>query len=59
LAHIQGMVVSSMLLICLAIQISILQLWNSFHDPKDIDAVVEESLSKLGTDYLDLYLIHW
>ena len=35
------------------------QLWNTFHSPEDIEAVVDESLSKLGTDYLDLYLIHW
>ncbi|KAJ2917015.1 hypothetical protein MD484_g3371, partial [Candolleomyces efflorescens] len=35
------------------------KLWNTFHSPEDIEAVVDESLSKLGTDYLDLYLIHW
>ncbi|TFK40509.1 NADP-dependent oxidoreductase domain-containing protein [Crucibulum laeve] len=35
------------------------KLWNTFHDPKDIEPVLDESLSKLGTDYLDLYLIHW
>lgn len=35
------------------------QLWNSFHDPKDIERVLDESLTRLGTDYLDLYLIHW
>jgi diketogulonate reductase-like aldo/keto reductase len=35
------------------------QLWNSFHDPKDIERVLDESLARLGTDYLDLYLIHW
>lgn len=35
------------------------QLWNSFHAPKDIERVLDESLARLGTDYLDLYLIHW
>ncbi|KAF8635966.1 hypothetical protein AX15_000130 [Amanita polypyramis BW_CC] len=35
------------------------KLWNSFHAPVDIERVLDESLAKLGTDYLDLYLIHW
>ncbi|KAJ2921113.1 hypothetical protein H1R20_g15981, partial [Candolleomyces eurysporus] len=35
------------------------KLWNAFHAPEDIEPVVDESLSKLGTNYLDLYLIHW
>ncbi|KAK0460029.1 NADP-dependent oxidoreductase domain-containing protein [Desarmillaria tabescens] len=35
------------------------QLWNSFHDPEDVENALDESLSRLGTDYLDLYLIHW
>jgi len=35
------------------------KLWNSFHAPKDIERVLDESLARLGTDYLDLYLIHW
>ncbi|KAJ7268076.1 NADP-dependent oxidoreductase domain-containing protein [Mycena rebaudengoi] len=26
---------------------------------KDIEPALDESLAKLGTDYLDLYLIHW
>jgi len=35
------------------------KLWNNFHAPEDIEPVLDDSLSKLGTDYLDLYLIHW
>ncbi|KAF8607340.1 hypothetical protein BDV93DRAFT_603951 [Ceratobasidium sp. AG-I] len=35
------------------------KLWNSFHKPEDIEPVLDETLSKLQTDYLDLYLIHW
>ncbi|KIJ05719.1 hypothetical protein PAXINDRAFT_141089, partial [Paxillus involutus ATCC 200175] len=35
------------------------KLWNNFHAPEDIEPVLDQSLSLLGTDYLDLYLIHW
>ncbi|KAG6866171.1 hypothetical protein C0991_007721 [Blastosporella zonata] len=35
------------------------KLWNTFHAPEDVEASLDESLSHLGTDYLDLYLIHW
>ncbi|KAG6909277.1 hypothetical protein DXG01_001221 [Tephrocybe rancida] len=35
------------------------KLWNTFHAPEDVETAVDESLSRLGTDYLDLYLIHW
>ncbi|KZS97365.1 Aldo/keto reductase [Sistotremastrum niveocremeum HHB9708] len=35
------------------------KLWNSFHQPDDVAPALEESLKRLGTDYLDLYLIHW
>lgn len=35
------------------------KLWNSFHQPEDVAPALEESLKRLGTDYLDLYLIHW
>ncbi len=32
---------------------------NGFHRPDDARKAFEETLSKLGTDYLDLFLIHW
>jgi diketogulonate reductase-like aldo/keto reductase len=35
------------------------KLWNSFHAPENIEPVLDMTLSALGTDYLDLYLIHW
>ncbi|KAF5382622.1 hypothetical protein D9615_002763 [Tricholomella constricta] len=35
------------------------KLWNTFHAPEDIEPSLDESLYHLGTDYLDLYLIHW
>ncbi|KAJ3769333.1 NADP-dependent oxidoreductase domain-containing protein [Lentinula raphanica] len=35
------------------------KLWNNFHAPEDIEPALDDSLKKLGTDYLDLYIIHW
>ncbi|EIN12084.1 hypothetical protein PUNSTDRAFT_99490 [Punctularia strigosozonata HHB-11173 SS5] len=35
------------------------KLWNEFHHPDDVEAALDRSLSKLGTDYVDLYLMHW
>ncbi|MCL1949080.1 MAG: aldo/keto reductase [Turicibacter sp.] len=33
--------------------------WNDIHTFEDAKAAIAESLHKLKTDYLDLYLIHW
>ncbi len=35
------------------------KLWNDFHGYEATLKVFEETLENLGTDYLDLYLIHW
>ena len=35
------------------------KLWNSDHGYKEAKAAIDKSLQNLGTDYLDLYLIHW
>lgn len=35
------------------------KLQNSAHGYENVRREVEETLEKLGTDYLDLYLIHW
>ncbi len=32
---------------------------NSFHRPDDVRRSFDESLSKLGLDFVDLFLIHW
>ncbi|MFL6061216.1 MAG: aldo/keto reductase [Marmoricola sp.] len=32
---------------------------NGFHRPDDARRALEESLTKLGTDHVDLFLIHW
>lgn len=35
------------------------KLWNADHRPEEARAAIERSISDLGVDYLDLYLIHW
>ena len=35
------------------------KLWNNAHHPDDVEAALDASLRDLGTDYVDLYLMHW
>jgi len=35
------------------------KLWNHHHRPDQVEKELDETLKQLGTDYLDLYLIHW
>ena len=35
------------------------KLWNEYHKPEDVEAACRQSLSNLGLQSLDLYLMHW
>lgn len=35
------------------------KLWNNSHEPADVEPALDASLKDLGTDYVDLYLMHW
>ncbi|KZT55716.1 Aldo/keto reductase [Calocera cornea HHB12733] len=35
------------------------KLWNNAHQPSEVEKQLDETLKQIGTDYLDLYLIHW
>ena len=35
------------------------KLWNTCHEPDMVEPLCKETLTNLGIDYLDLYLMHW
>ncbi|KAL4071342.1 NADP-dependent oxidoreductase domain-containing protein [Scleroderma yunnanense] len=35
------------------------KLWNSAHQPDQVEPALDETLEQLGLEYIDLYLVHW
>ncbi|KAK4096412.1 alcohol dehydrogenase [Parathielavia hyrcaniae] len=35
------------------------KLWNTKHAPSDVEAALDKTLTDLGVEYLDLFLMHW
>lgn len=35
------------------------KIWNHMHEPEDVKYSLNESLRKLGLDYVDLFFVHW
>lgn len=42
-----------------SIGLNLLQLWNTFHEPHQVERACRKSLDNLQLDYIDLYLIHF
>jgi alcohol dehydrogenase (NADP+) len=35
------------------------KLWNTEHDPQDVEPACRRSLDAMGLDYFDIYMMHW